>query len=88
MTYQTLCLTILRKPIVTSRTGFSRSTLHARINQGLFVTPISLGARAVGWPEHEVSQIIAAMIAGKSNDEIKELVINLIKMRSEFMEVA
>jgi len=77
----------LRKPKVIERTGFSRSTLHARINQGLFVPPISLGERAVGWPTHEVSQLISAMIAGQTNEEIRELVTRLVHTRNEFSEV-
>ena len=87
MTYQTQSLRIERKPEVLDRTGFSRSTLYTRINQGLFVPPISLGARAVGWPQHEVSLIISAMIASTPSEDIKTLVINLLQTRSENLEV-
>lgn len=69
--------TILRLPIVKSESGLSRSTIYLRISQGLWTKPISLGARAVGWPAHEVASLNAARIAGKSNEEIKNLVIKL-----------
>ncbi len=45
---------ILRRPQVESRTGLSRSTIYARIQDGTFPRPILLGARAVGWLEHEI----------------------------------
>ncbi len=63
--------TILRLPIVKSESGLSRSTIYLRITQGLWTKPINLGARAVGWPAHEVASLNAARIAGKSNEEIR-----------------
>lgn len=74
-------LTILRRKQVQTRTGLSRSTIYLRISQGLWTKPISLGARAVGWPEHEIEAINAARIAGKSDDEIRELVFKLLAAR-------
>lgn len=69
--------TILRLPTVKSESGLSRSTIYLRIAQGLWTKPISLGVRAVGWPAHEIAALNAARIAGKSNDEIRQLVIKL-----------
>jgi len=45
---------ILRRPQVEARTGLSRSTIYARIQDGTFPRPILLGSRAVGWLEHEI----------------------------------
>ena len=47
---------ILRLPAVRRRTGLSRSSIYLRISQGRFPKPISLGKRAVGWVESEVSE--------------------------------
>ena len=69
--------TILRLPAVKAKTGNSRSTHYLRIAQGLFTKPVSLGPRAVGWPSSEVEAINAARIAGKSDVEIRELVVQL-----------
>lgn len=69
--------TILRLPAVLADTGLSRSTIYMRIAQGVFTHPVSLGARAVGWPSHEVTAINAARIAGKSEAQIRELVREL-----------
>lgn len=68
---------ILRLPAVKSESGLSRSTIYLRIAQGLWTKPISLGARAVGWPSYEASALNAARIAGKSNEEIRALVLEL-----------
>jgi prophage regulatory protein len=69
--------TILRLPAVKLATGLSRSTLYLRIAQGVFTHPVSLGGRAVGWPAHEVATLNAARIAGKPDNEIRELVVQL-----------
>ena len=69
--------TILRIPAVKSESGLSRSTIYLRIAQGLWTKPVSLGARAVGWPSDEVAAINAARIAGKSDEEVRALVAKL-----------
>jgi prophage regulatory protein len=68
---------ILRLPAVKAECAYSRSTLYLRITQGLWPKPVSLGARAVGWPAEEVAAMNAARIAGKSDDEIRDLVAKL-----------
>ena len=47
---------ILRLPAVKARTGLSRSTIYLRISEGSFPKPVSLGARAVGWLEAEITE--------------------------------
>lgn len=69
--------TILRLPAVKARIGLSRSTIYLRISQGLWPKSVSLGARAVGWPSGEVVAINAARIAGKTDEEIRALVVKL-----------
>lgn len=69
--------TIQRLPTVKSESGLSRSTIYLRITQGLWTKPVSLGPRAVGWPSGDVAAINAARIAGKSDDEIRALVVKL-----------
>ncbi len=80
-------LKIERKPEVLNRTGFSRSTLHARIKQKLFVPPVSLGERAVGWVSSEVDSCISAIIAGQTKQEIKDLVSSIIESRKNNLEI-
>lgn len=69
--------TILRLPAVLRERGRSRSAHYLDIQQGLFTRPVPIGARAVGWPSNELAALNAARISGKSDDEIRDLVINL-----------
>ena len=76
-------LTILRLKHVKNQTGLSRSTIYLRIQEGTFTRPVSLGARAVGWPSNEVTAINAARIAGKTNEEVRTLVLKLESVRKD-----
>ena len=73
---------ILRLPTVKTQTGYSRSTVYLRISQGLFVKPVRLGDRAVGWPAGDVAAMNAARIAGKSDADIRVLVQQLEAART------
>ena len=68
---------IIRLPAVLAFSGLSRSLTYLYISKGLWPKPVSLGARAVGWPEHEIIAMNTARIAGQSNHEIQELVNKL-----------
>ena len=78
---------IYRLAQVKIETGLPRSTIYLRIQQGLLTKPISLGGRSVGWPASEISQINAARIAGKSNEEIKSLVCELQQQRKGVADI-
>ena len=69
--------TILRLPIVLRERCRSRSAHYLDIQQGLFTRPVSIGLRAVGWPASELVALNAARIAGKSDEEIRSLVVKL-----------
>lgn len=56
-------LSLLRLPAVKARIGLGRSSIYNRIAEGTFPAPVSLGARAVAWPEHLISEWIAERIA-------------------------
>ncbi|MES9942820.1 MAG: AlpA family phage regulatory protein [Candidatus Thiodiazotropha sp. 6PLUC2] len=68
---------ILRLPKVLIIRGRSRSAHYSDIQEGLFTRPVSIGKRAVGWPEDEVHRLNAARIAGCSVKEIRILVLTL-----------
>ena len=68
---------IIRKPQVLALTGYSRSTLFNRINNGLFPKQISLGARAVGFVASEVDAVVQAMIEEQTPEQINALVRKL-----------
>ena len=73
---------IQRLPMLQSEVGLSRSSVYGHIAKGLLPKPIQISSRAVAWLSHETDAIIAARIAGKSDDEIRELVTELMSLRS------
>lgn len=75
--------TIQRLPCVLNESAVSRSALYLRMKNGLWTKPVSLGIRSVGWPASETEALNAAYIAGKSEDEIRQLVTKLEALRKE-----
>ncbi len=73
---------LIRLPAVKQLTGKSRSTLYRDIQRGLFTKPVKIGGDSSAWPVSETEAINKARIAGKSDDEIKALVIQLETARS------
>lgn len=82
MPNQTVNLRIERRQDVLDKVRISRSTLYARIQQGLFVPPVSLGRRSVGWLEHETDIILRGLVSGKTDLEIKKLVTEVVALRA------
>lgn len=71
-------MAILRLRDVTKATGLSRSSVYLRVSQGTFPHPVKLGgARAVGWPESDVDQVLEAYIAGRSEEDLQQLVAQI-----------
>ncbi|MHB1430069.1 MAG: helix-turn-helix transcriptional regulator [Rhodocyclaceae bacterium] len=80
---------IMRSPEVIHVSGMPRSTLVLHISKGLWPRPISLGGtRSVGWISSEVDAVLVARVAGKSDEEIKQLVRNLEAQRTAAMPKA
>ena len=78
---------ILRREEVLKLLGLSRGTLYNLINEGTFVPPISLGARSVGFVQHEVNVVLAAMVEGRSFEERAVLVKDLVQQRQNTLSV-
>ena len=74
-------LRILRIKQIKAQTGLPNSTIYDHIKRQLFPKPIKLGERISGWLESEVNAIICARISGKSEAEIKALVLSLENQR-------
>ena len=62
---------ILRLPVVMAKVGLARSSIYARISEGTFPQPISLGSRAVGWLEAEIDQWITERVDQTRSDPAK-----------------
>ena len=77
---------ILRLPEVKRAHGHrSDASIYNAIRDGLFTTGVAIGQRAKGWPDYEVSAIVAARIAGKTDSDIRELVKALHAKRTELL---
>lgn len=77
-------MSIWRMPTIKAETGHrSHASIYTAIKAGLFTTGVAISQRSKGWPSYEVEAINAARIAGKSEAEIRELVIRLHSKRTE-----
>lgn len=75
---------IWRLPAVKAELGHrSDASVYNAIRDGLFTTGVAIGQRAKGWPDYEAKAFNAARIAGKTDDEIRELVKRLHAKRAE-----
>jgi prophage regulatory protein len=74
--------TLSRLPAVLAARGICKTAHYDDIKRGLFPHPIKIGRRASAWPDHEVAAMNQARIAGKSDDEIRQLVVELEAART------
>lgn len=79
-------LQLIRRPELVSRLGMTDSALDRAIRDGFVPPPVKLSPdptrRAVGWPAHEVDEIIAARIAGLDPEATRELVADFVERRA------
>ena len=61
--------------------GMGLSTLYAHIDRGMFPKPVALSRRFVVFPQEEVTAVINARLAGKTDDEVRQLVAELMEKR-------
>jgi prophage regulatory protein len=65
------------KHVLKIRGNRSHSSHYSDIKNRTWTTPVKIGPRSSGWPEYEVIQLNQARIAGKSEEEVRELVLQL-----------
>ena len=66
---------------VLRRKASGRSTLYAEIQRGVFPKPVKLGARKVGWPQHEVDQMMLLYLRSPSEQQVQDFVRDLESYR-------
>lgn len=79
-------LQIIRKTELIQLLGLSKTTIQNRINEGTLPSPISLGGRSVGFLLTDVKQAIKAMLAGMSEEQLRELVNEQNKQRANLLK--
>ena len=70
-------VTMLATPVVCKRRKKGRSAHYEDIKAGLFIESVAIGLRSRATPDYEVDILIAADIAGKSDEEKRALVRKL-----------
>lgn len=76
-----MALSLLKLPEVCRRRGQRTTSIYAAIKSGLLTQPVKLTSRSSAWPEHEIDAITAAIIAGRSAQDIRQLVSELMLAR-------
>ncbi|WP_235581073.1 AlpA family transcriptional regulator [Pseudorhodoferax sp. Leaf265] len=56
-------------------------SIYRAVREGIFTRPVRIGMNAVGWPDYEVASLVAACVAGKTSNEVRELVVLLHEKR-------
>lgn len=64
----------------------SNASIYNLIRTGLWTKPVPIGQRSVGWPDDEVRALCSARIAGKADEEIREIVTRLHAKRAELLQ--
>ncbi len=74
---------LIRRAEVLRLTQRSKSSLYLDEQNGVFCPSVSIGNRAQAYLKHEVEAVIQARIEGKSEQQIKALVQELINQRTK-----
>jgi prophage regulatory protein len=72
---------LLRRHTVEKMTGDSRTTIYRNVKRKLLTPPVKIGGGRVAWPQSEIVAINKARIAGKNDEQIMALVIELCALR-------
>ena len=72
---------------VCARIAHRPTTAYAMVNAGTLPPPIKFG-RSSCWPEHEIDAVVGAIVAGRTENEIRVLVRELVASRSSSAPVA
>ena len=71
----------LRAPAVKAILGIGTTALYDLIAKGRLTPPVKPTPRTSCWPEEEIAAVRDAVVAGKSEDEIRVLVRGLVDAR-------
>ena len=66
-----------------SNTGYSIATVYRNIQNGLLPEPVKISPNKVAFPEEELNEVIELRASGGSEDDVKSLVRNQMRLRAE-----
>jgi prophage regulatory protein len=81
-----MVLRLLKKPEILERHLLRPSTLYEHIRNGVFTPPIRSSSHTSAWPEHESDAIICARIMGRTDNELRALVRELVANRAKLAD--
>jgi len=73
---------MIRQPAAAKALGRPTTSFYEDIKKGLITKPVKLSERSVAWPQLEIQALQQARIAGKTPDEIRQLVSKLMADRA------
>lgn len=75
---------LLRLPDVVAATGCGITKVYDDVQKGVLPPPIKRD-RSSFWPADEIGAVVAARIAGKTDDEIRALVAEMVAARPQVL---
>lgn len=78
----------LRQRDISARYAIARATLYVLITRGLWTNPCHRGRRVSFWPAYECEILHAARVAGRCDDDIRNIVRRLEAERAQALERA
>lgn len=82
-----MMLELIKSAEARSSLGIGNTTFYEQLNAGLITPAVKLGVHSVAWPKHEIQAIVAARIAGESDEQIRALVKQLIEDRAKLPSI-
>lgn len=74
--------TFIRPAQLAARRSISETTVYRDIARGLLPRPVRISSRAVGFPADEIAALDAALIAGRTDIELRAIVKDLERARA------
>ena len=73
---------LIRLSEIKNKFGYrSDASVFACIKDGILPPGVLISAKSRAWPDYEIDEIITARIAGKSDHDIKQIVVGQIEKR-------
>jgi prophage regulatory protein len=69
-----MSITIIRERTALALSGLTKSTMYRRIQAGLFMKPVPISERCVGWVAEHLEKYNALIACGASDEEIRAFV--------------
>lgn len=80
-----MAIKLMRKEQARALYASGKTHFQNQINKGLIPKPIQIGQRAVAFYESEIQASLAAMVAGYSDEELKEFIKELVEKRKDLI---